>query len=62
MSALPRAAATSCAACWMEFEDESALLQHVAAQHPFSYALPPYLSINQEQVRQISIEGTQKES
>jgi hypothetical protein len=42
MSALPKSANTSCAECWMEFEDETSLLEHVKEQHPFAYALPPY--------------------
>jgi len=33
---------SSCAKCWMDFEDELALAQHVENEHPSVYVLPPY--------------------
>jgi len=42
MSALPKYVNTSCAKCWMDFEDEWSLARHVASEHPDAYVLPPY--------------------
>jgi len=58
VAALPRCANTSCGECWMDFEDESALFQHIETEHPFACVVPPYQDANRVDRGQVSIGST----
>jgi len=33
---------TSCAACWMDFDDEAGLIRHIETEHQSASVVPPY--------------------